>query len=139
MSTITETNEHGTQSTPRFINSPAYRCLRVGDIAGFHHYSSEDEMVDLSDADLSNASLHRANLSDAVLIGANLSGTDLRGTELGGADLSGANLSGADLSYTDLSNATLSDTDLSNATYNAATKWPQDFDPAAAGAVLADQ
>ena len=64
---------------------------------------------------------------------------DLRGTDLGGADLSGANLGDADLSYTDLSTATLLDADLSNAKYNASTTWPQDFDPAAAGAVLGDQ
>ena len=57
-----------------------------------------------------------------------LGGANLRGTNLRSADLSGANLSGADLS----------EAHLGSARYNADTKWPEGFDPVAAGAVLVD-
>ncbi len=55
-------------------------------------------------------------------------GADLRDIDLRGADLIKANLSGADLRGADLREAK----------YNANTKWPDDFDPEAAGAVMAD-
>ena len=47
----------------------------------------------------------------------------LRGANLSGADLRGANMTGADLR---------------RAEYNSETKWPEGFDPVAAGAVLID-
>ena len=43
----------------------------------------------------------------------------------------GANLSGADLRYADLRAA-----ELNGAFHTADTKWPEDFHPEAAGAVL---
>lgn len=95
MSTIVEAPEHGTQSTPRFINSAAYRCLRVGDIAGFHHYSSEDEVVDLSDADLRSVDLRKVDLTRVLLRGAYLKEADLRGQDLRNHDLEGCSLRNA--------------------------------------------
>lgn len=92
MTTMTESLEHSTQSTPRFINSPAYRCLRVGDIAGFHHYSSEDETVDLSNADLRSVDLRKVDLTKVVLRGAYLKEADLRGQDLRQHDLEGCSL-----------------------------------------------
>lgn len=92
MSTLTEPVEHGTQSTPRFINSPAYRCLRVGDIAGFHHYTSEESLVDLSNADLRSVDLRKVDLSKVVLRGAYLKEADLRGQDLRQHDLEGCSL-----------------------------------------------
>jgi hypothetical protein len=76
--------------------------------------------ADLSDADLLNANLLNAKLSDADLIGANLSGAILLNANLLNAYLSGAilrdaNLSDADLSGAILSGAKLSDADLSGA------------------------
>ncbi len=64
-------------------------------------------------ADLGDADLHDANLSDA--------------------DLREANLAGADLSE-----AFLSDAHLRLARHNADTKWPEGFDPRAAGAWLVE-
>ncbi len=66
----------------------------------------------LSHADLRNANLSKINLRKSTfwranLSGANLSGADLRGSLLGGANLRGPNGRG--------------------------TKWPEGFDPEAAG------
>ena len=62
----------------------------------------------------------------------------LRGANLSGADLRGANMTGADLRKANLSNANLNGADLRRAEYNSETKWPEGFDPVAAGAVLID-
>ncbi len=92
MTTITETPEAGTQCTPRFINSPAYRCLRVADIAGFHHYSGEGETVDLANADLRSVDLRKVDLTKVILRGAYLKEADLRGQDLREHDLEGCSL-----------------------------------------------
>lgn len=63
------------------------------------------------------------------LVGADLRSADLRGADLRGANLSDANLEGADMSGADLY-ATQ---------YNSGTKWPEGFDPEAAGAILVDE
>ena len=76
--------------------------------------------ADLQDIDLSKADLNGAILWEANLRGANLYGADLREADLRDANLRGANLYGADL----------------DAKYNADTRWPEGFDPKAAGAVL---
>jgi uncharacterized protein YjbI with pentapeptide repeats len=69
-------------------------------------FSTEKGFRDLTDMDLSNCDLRKANLK-----GAKLSGTDLTGAKLEGADLRGAYYSGA-------------------------TKFPEGFDPRAAGMFL---
>ena len=85
----------------------------------------------LSCADLSNADLSRANLSQAHLSEADLHGADLQGANLNDASLRWANLSAANLNGTDLGKERLH-----KAKYDRNTKWPEDFDPVAAGAVL---
>jgi uncharacterized protein YjbI with pentapeptide repeats len=76
--------------------------------------------ADLGLADLSGANLHGADLSDANLFGtdlyeANLSGADLSGADLTFAGLYRANLRAADLSGAYLASAYLSEADLSDA------------------------
>ncbi len=88
-----------------------------------------------SGADLNGANLNGANLSGAKLNGANLHDADLSAADLSGANLRGANLSDANLSGANLSGAKLRWANLHGATYNADTKWPEGFDPVAAGAV----
>ncbi len=85
-----------------------------------------------------NSPISDANLSETDLSGANLSGAFLNDPNLSGADLSGADLSGVDLSGADLSETDLRETDLSEARYNTSTKWPGNFDPKEAGAILID-
>ena len=93
--------------------------------------------ADLAGADLFRVNLKGANLSRANLSGANLSHSPLdaggtlflpfseqdRFSLMLGANLSGANLSGANLSGANLSGATADQN----------TRWPDDFDPVAAG------
>lgn len=79
---------------------------------------------DLEFANLYQANLEGFNLSKVVLSNANLENADLKG-----ADLTEANLRGANLTTADLTGATLSGT-----RYDKRTKWPEGFDPVAAGA-----
>ena len=58
--------------------------------------------VDLTRADLRQATLYSASLSNTLLLTANLSGLDLRSVDLSGADLTDAILSGANLSGNNL-------------------------------------
>ena len=87
----------------------------------------------LEDADLAQADLTGANLTGANLDGADLTGAKLAQTTLTDADLEGAILVNADLTGAVLTGATLKD-----ATYSAQTRWPDGFDPQAAGAKLVE-
>ena len=60
--------------------------------------------------------------------GANLSGANLSGANLSGANLNGANLEGANLYGANLDRA-----DLGQAVADEDTRWPEGFDPRAAG------
>jgi hypothetical protein len=98
----------------------------------------------LSDADLSVATLRRANLrgaylSDADLRRANLSDADLRGADLRGADLRGATLRDADLRDATLRRANLRGADLSGADLRRANLSVADLRGASLrGAYLSD-
>lgn len=98
------------------------------DHAGFANTSFVD--ADLRGADLSHTSLGQIDLSEADLRGASLRGADLDSARLGGARLSGADLRGATLNGADLT-----DPAYGRATYDSATKWPDGYDPVAAGAM----
>ncbi len=84
------------------------------------------EGTDLTETDLSNATVLRISLSESVLRRANLSDANLAGTSLRQADLNQAtllstslrqvDLSGADLTGADLTDADLSGTNLEGAT-----------------------
>jgi hypothetical protein len=89
----------------------------------------------LYEAKLINAKEPVVDLDGADLIRANLNRADLREADLRKTDLREANLSEADLKWADLRWANLSGADLSNATYDTYTKWPDGFDPKAAGAI----
>ena len=82
----------------------------------------------LSRADLRGANLYGANLGRANLDGAYLRRADLRGADLYGANLGRANLDGAYLDGADLGRA-----DLRGADADQYTRWPEGFNPAAAG------
>jgi uncharacterized protein YjbI with pentapeptide repeats len=86
--------------------------------------------VNLSGADLERAKLYNANLSNSILTGANLQFAKMRGANLSKADLSGANLR-----WARLQDVKLNDAILTNVRYNDRTRWPEGFDPEAAGAV----
>ncbi len=88
--------------------------------------------------DLTEADLWHSNLSGADLTMANLNSAHLDHADLSGADLAGADLSHASLVQADLRGANLEGTALGSAHYDSTSRWPKDFDPAEAGATLAD-
>ncbi len=67
-----------------------------------------------------------------------LASADLSGAKLNHADLRTADLRGANLWAVSLTKADLSEAFLILAKYNSLTKWPDGFDPRAAGAILVD-
>lgn len=74
--------------------------------------------------------LNNKDLSRLPLQGADLSHANLSSTNLSESNLSRANLSGANLSYANLNVTNLKDTK-----YNNKTKFPQGFEPEAAGMI----
>ncbi|WP_327426149.1 pentapeptide repeat-containing protein [Streptomyces sp. NBC_01236] len=109
--------------------------------------------VNLRHADLKTAILRRARCALADLRGARLAETDLRDSDFTEADLREANLRKAnargaifrradlclaDLRGTDLSTADLLQARLTGARASAQTRWPADFDHAAAGVVVTE-
>lgn len=86
--------------------------------------------VDFSGTNLMRMDLQNVDMTEALLMGAELGNAILRGSNLVNADMTGARLQGADLS-----GAKLLGTILRDAGYDERTKWPDDFDPEAAGAV----
>ena len=102
-----------------------YRDLRGSSFAG----------ADLSGANLQGCDLRHADFQDANLEGAGFYEADLRGAILKGAILRDARFPLAHLEGADLTGAILENTQL-HATYDDSTKWPENFDPVRAGAVL---
>jgi uncharacterized protein YjbI with pentapeptide repeats len=82
------------------------------------------------------ASFRNASLEDCAFRGANLSSATFDGAVLRRTRFLLDNLGGrTDLSAADLSKAIIEDADFTGASYDADTKFPSGFDPAAAGLV----
>ncbi|MDX1612808.1 MAG: pentapeptide repeat-containing protein [Candidatus Promineifilaceae bacterium] len=92
--------------------------------------------ADLSYCEAQRIILNGANLTRAKLHQADLRRADLNWAVLTGADLSQADLRGANLGWADLSEANLDKAKLDKARYNEHTKWPEEFDAPAAGAIV---
>lgn len=91
-------------------NAAVLRFLRDEGLIG-----SQDEVIDLSGADLRGADLGSVNLAGVTMDGANLTNAHLSGTTLTGASLSDGILTGADLTGARLGGAVLTSADLSGA------------------------
>jgi hypothetical protein len=103
----------------------------------------EELILRMGDGDLGAVKLLRQRgwLQDGTLRGARLDNGYLTRMELQGADLREADLRNASLAYADLRGAnlrgaTLQGARLHIAKYNKATRWPEDVDPVARGAIL---
>jgi uncharacterized protein YjbI with pentapeptide repeats len=84
---------------PRFLDDPAFKFLRSGDLTGFQQVTENRQTIDLSGADLRgvdfrNVDLRKLLLRDAYLRDADLRGCDLRHLDLSGASIQGARVSG---------------------------------------------
>ncbi|WP_137992640.1 pentapeptide repeat-containing protein [Streptomyces vilmorinianum] len=93
------------------------RCV-LADLRGAKMVETDVRDADFTETDLREANLRKADAQGAVFRRADLRMADVRGTDLSTADLVGARLTGALASEH--------------------TRWPADFDPAAAGVVDAD-
>jgi len=125
--------------------------LSMTKLAGSNFNGANLDRTNLSRVNLGGANLESVHLLNADLRFSNLAGAWLRYSDLRGADLTGADLRGADLLKTNLGGANFSRADISGANllmsnlsgiklrgakYDNTTKWPPDFDPVAAGAVI---
>lgn len=121
-------------------------CLINADLRASNLAHTNLQGANLWEADLQGANLHQSKLQGAYMVGVNLQKAflyraDLRGADLGEANLQGAYLEGANLQNAILWLANLRDATLDGATlrgvaYSQETRWPEDFDPQAAGAVI---
>ena len=82
----------GVPKRPRFLDDMAFRCLRTGDIDGFHKAIEGRDEVDFSNCDLLGTDVRNADLSKVILRGAYLKDTDLRGQNLRHMDLEGCSM-----------------------------------------------
>jgi uncharacterized protein YjbI with pentapeptide repeats len=123
---------------------PRLDAERKGNVLRFLHESElidkDKRIIDLSEANLSEAHLIDANLSEAHLREADLRGADLRGAFLRGADLRGADLSEADLRGADLSDADLQFSGLGGANLRKASVTREQLDQASVlkGTIMPD-
>jgi uncharacterized protein YjbI with pentapeptide repeats len=97
---------------PKFLDDPAFRCLRTGDLEGFQAQLSGRKKLDLSDCDLRGVDLRGTDIAKVILRGSYLRDADLRGLDLRTVDMEGcsfyhAKISGAyfqaNLSATEIS------------------------------------
>ncbi len=87
-------------SKPEFIEDEAFRCLREGDIDGFHRNIEGREVVDFANCDFKGTDFRGADLTKVILKNAylrdtNLCGADLRHLDLEGCSIRKAKISGA--------------------------------------------
>lgn len=124
--------------------SLVYANLEGANLAGANLQETK-----LAGANLEGANLREAHMEKSILVtsrlkeaflvsahleGGSLQGAHMQGAHLEGAYLQGAHLRGADLQGAYLQKADLQGTDLTDAIYDVQTKWPDRFDPEAAGA-----
>jgi uncharacterized protein YjbI with pentapeptide repeats len=97
---------------PKFLDDPAFRCLRTGDLESFQRQLAGRKTLDLSDSDLRGVDLRGIDLGKVMLRGsylrdADLRGLDLRHVDMGGCSMYHAKISGAyfpaDLSAAEIS------------------------------------
>lgn len=94
-----------------------------------------DEAI-LANGMLGRGSFRGASLRGAVMTACGAAGADFSGADLREARLLGAQLAGAMLAMADLRGANLEGAVVGGAVFDAATRWPDGFDPVAAGAVM---
>ncbi|MEM7124997.1 MAG: pentapeptide repeat-containing protein [Chloroflexota bacterium] len=115
--------------------------LEGANLAGSKFRFASFREAKMRGVDFSKADLHVARFWQAHLKKANFSEAFLQFAHFEGADLEDANFQNADLRKAwfpdaDLTGANLDGALLEKAMYSKNTKWPEGFDPVAAGAIL---
>ena len=77
---------------PRFLDDPAFRCLRIGELDGFQNQLAGRKELDLSDSDLRGVDFRGLDLAKVRLRGSYLRDADLRGVDLRHVDMEGSSL-----------------------------------------------
>ncbi len=85
-------------AAPRFLQDPAFKLLRVGDIDAFHKNIAGRDRIDFSGTDLRGTDFRKVDLSRIALRDAYLRDADFRGCDLSEVDLQGASLQNAKIS-----------------------------------------
>lgn len=98
------------------MDKEQYKILTEKGVVAWNRWRNENNnMVDLTNANLEGADLSGADLEKADLKSANLEGADLSRANLNRSTLRGATLRGANLRFAKLRFAKLTDADLTNA------------------------
>lgn len=106
--------------------------LNGADIGGAQLNQADLTRVNAPDVVAINTNFRGATLNDSIFIGARLNEADFTNANMGGADFTDAKFINADLrDANNLAGATLT-----GAEYNSNTRFPNGFDPDAAGMVL---
>ncbi len=125
----------------RLINADLSECyfdetsLRGALLIGSGIRGSLFAEAKLDDAMMQQVDGVDATFDRASLTAANLNGARLRGASFVGANLKGASLQAAQLHGVNFRDAVLEGASLHAAGYDDETRWPDGFDPVAAGAV----
>lgn len=127
------TNPGGTPIPTKSGPNPEHLAKLMEGVDAWNEWRTQNPEIK---PDLIKAILQRVNLTRANLSRANLMGANLRGAILIKANLKLANLINANLIGANLTGAILTEAKLTYAKYDSRTKWPEGFDPVAAGAKL---
>ncbi len=84
-------------ASPRIVDDPAYRDLRLDDLEHFEQHTAGRKQVDLSSADLRGVDLRNVDVSKLILRDAYLRDADLRGLDLRNVDMEGCSIHGAQI------------------------------------------
>jgi len=139
---LTGADLNGTDFTDAIFSShtkwPAgFDHLTVGAHGPGVDYSSKEFLLNARHWDLKGTNFEGAEIKSTDFRRTNLAEANLRDANFSRVNLQEANLTGADLRGTDLSEIKHnSHTKWTGAIYSVHTKWPEGFDPRAAGAVL---
>ena len=82
-------------ANPVLLDDPAFKCLRVRDLDGYHRAVAGRKTLDFSGTDLRGTDFRGVDMSNIVLRDAYLRDADLRGCDLRHTDLEGASLHNA--------------------------------------------
>jgi uncharacterized protein YjbI with pentapeptide repeats len=114
--------------------------LSMGDLSGSNLRDAHMDGATFVYTNLRNADMRKARLVEAGLIGTSLQDANLEGANMTGAFVYSADFRGARLHGASLWRAAFGDGSMppkfEGARYNHATRWPDDFEPQAAGAIL---
>ena len=121
----------------RFVSSDFSRSVFKGARLEDVSFSSSDLTgSDFSDATLKGFRTYGSDLAGAKFRGARITGASFGRQDLKDSDFTGAEILNSRIHGSDFRNAVLEGVSLEGSKYDCGTRWPEGFDPVAAGAVI---